>query len=159
MIAGQQWPVHGPRVAHPRATLATFDRATARDHANPDRARRVHSVEGVTSRPHDALFRSAFEHPDDAAGEVRHVLPPGVVEAIDWSTLRLEPGSFIDPELADRHSDLLFSAWIADAPALIYLLLEHQSTPDPRMPLSHASCTWCAFGNDAIARARPARYR
>jgi predicted transposase YdaD len=61
----------------------------------------------VTSRPHDALFRSAFEHPADAAAQLRHALPPTLVDAIDWSTLRAEPGSFIDPELEGRESDLL----------------------------------------------------
>jgi hypothetical protein len=88
----------------------------------------------VTPRPHDALFRSAFEHPDHAAAELRHVLPRTITDAIDWPTLHHEPGSFIDRALADRHSDLLFSARIGAAQALIYLLLEHQSTTDPRMP-------------------------
>ncbi len=89
----------------------------------------------MTTRPHDALFRSAFEHPEAAAAELRHVLPRELVEAIDFTTLRLEPGSFVDPHLADRHTDLLFSTSIAGRPAHVYLLLEHQSTPDPRMPL------------------------
>src|SRR5690606_35658178 len=63
---------------------------------------------GMTSSPHDALFKSAFENPQHAAAELRHILPTELTHAIDWSSLRLEPGSFIDPKLADRHSDLLF---------------------------------------------------
>ncbi len=89
----------------------------------------------MTTRPHDALFKAAFEDPKNAADELRHVLPEPVAAAIDWNSLTPEPGSFIDPELADRQSDLLFSARIGDAPAVIYLLLEHQSAPDPTMPL------------------------
>jgi hypothetical protein len=55
--------------------------------------------------------------------------------SIDYGTLELESGSFIDPELADSHSDLLFSARLHGDPVLLYLLLEHRSTNDRAMPL------------------------
>ena len=64
----------------------------------------------VTKTPHDALFKSVFQQPENAAAELQHVLPPEHVAAIDWSTLKLEPGSYVDEALADQHSDLLFSA-------------------------------------------------
>ncbi len=89
----------------------------------------------MTPRPHDALFRRAFERPADAAAELRHVLPRAIADAIDASSLHLEPGSYVDPELADCYSDLLFSARIGSERTLVYLLLEHQSTLDPLMPL------------------------
>jgi predicted transposase/invertase (TIGR01784 family) len=67
------------------------------------------------------------------------MLPAPVVAAIDWDTVVLESGSFIDPDLADRHSDLLFSAQLRDdgsgPPVLLYLVLEHQSTNDDDMTL------------------------
>jgi predicted transposase/invertase (TIGR01784 family) len=83
---------------------------------------------------HDALFKAAFEHPAHAAGLFRHVLPPALAHAIDWSTLALEPGSYVDEALAQSHGDLLFSAQVGDHKALLYVLLEHQSRSDPRMP-------------------------
>ncbi len=88
-------------------------------------------------RPHDALFKAAFESPEQAAGLFACVLPPEIVAEVDWSSLRSEPGSFIDADLADRHSDLLFSASLRGAARrlLLYLLLEHQSERDPDMPL------------------------
>jgi hypothetical protein len=47
-----------------------------------------------------------------------------------------DSGSFIDVALVDHHSDLLFSARLrASETAWLYLLLEHQSTGDPAMPL------------------------
>lgn len=64
----------------------------------------------MTKFPHDALFKSVFQQPENAAAELQHVLPAEHVSAIDWSTLKLEPGSFVDEKLADHHSDLLFSA-------------------------------------------------
>lgn len=44
----------------------------------------------VTKTPHDALFKSVFQHPENAAAELQHVLAPEHVSAIDWSTLKLE---------------------------------------------------------------------
>ncbi len=87
-------------------------------------------------RPHDALFKSAFEAPADAAGLLRELLPAALRDLIAWDTLHGESGSFVDPALADHHSDLLFSARLRTIPSvLIQVLLEHQSTADPGMPL------------------------
>jgi len=90
----------------------------------------------MTARPHDALFKSAFETPGEAAALMRELLPADVGAAIAWSTIRGETGSFIDATLADYHSDLLFSVQLhAGSRAPLYLLLEHQSTGDSAMPL------------------------
>jgi hypothetical protein len=90
----------------------------------------------MTARPHDALFKSAFEAPAHAAALLRELLPVALRELVAWDTLRGEPGSFVDPALADHHSDLLYSAHLrTDPPWLLHVLLEHQSTADPGMPL------------------------
>lgn len=70
----------------------------------------VSSAAPATKTPHDALFKSVFQQPESAAAELRHVLPAEHVAAIDWSTLKLEPGSYVDEALADQQSDLAFSA-------------------------------------------------
>jgi hypothetical protein len=85
--------------------------------------------------PHDRLFRHTFSVPEHAAAALRRALPDSVSRLIDWSTLRLEPGSFVDAALAGRESDLLFSARTAEGEALLYLLFEHQSEPHRWMPL------------------------
>jgi predicted transposase YdaD len=84
---------------------------------------------------HDTLFKHVFSDPDNAAAELRAVLPARIARAVDWSTLRLEPGSFVDSDLAERHCDLLFSADLAGRRAYLYFLFEHRSKPDPWMPL------------------------
>jgi hypothetical protein len=90
----------------------------------------------MTPRPHDALFKAAFEDPASAAALLRALVPAAVRDAVAWDTLQGEPGGFVDAALRDRHSDLLFSVRLrSGAPALLYLLLEHQSTSDPAMPL------------------------
>jgi predicted transposase/invertase (TIGR01784 family) len=105
-------------------------------------------------RPHDALFKAAFDAPADAAALLRALLPAAVREAVAWDTLGHERGSFVDKRLADQHSDLLFSARLRTGkPALVYFLLEHQSTRDPAMPqrmLSYQSRIW-----DRLVRQRP----
>ncbi|HWB74069.1 MAG TPA: Rpn family recombination-promoting nuclease/putative transposase [Nannocystaceae bacterium] len=113
----------------------------------------------MTSRPHDALFRSAFEDPLHASAEARLVLPRALAGAIDWRTTRLESGSFIDEALADSQSDLLFSAAIGRRRVLIYLLLEHQSTVDRNMPLrmlSYMVRIWQRYQKEKRRRSLPA---
>ena len=103
----------------------------------------------MTKRPHDALFKSAFDAPAHAAALLRELLPPAICAAVAWETLDHERGSFIDLELADRHNDLLFSARLRSGePGLAFLLLEHQSTADPAMPqrlLEYQSRIWARF--------------
>lgn len=89
----------------------------------------------MTDKPHDALFKAAFENPQHGVGIFRGALPAAVADAIAWDTATRESGTFIDSELGDSFSDLLFSAQIHGGRALLYLLLEHQSTNDRAMPL------------------------
>ena len=63
------------------------------------------------------------------------MLPAEVGRRIDWATLQLMPGTFVDAQLGELRTDLLFSARMDGREVRLYLLLEHQSTVDPRMPL------------------------
>jgi len=102
----------------------------------------------MSTTVHDALFKSTFSQVEHASGELRVLLPPGLVARIDFATLELCPGSFVDEELAQRHTDLLFTAGIAGRPAYIYVLFEHQSTVTPLMPfrlLSYMVRIWSSY--------------
>ena len=81
---------------------------------------------------HDAFFKSTFAQPDLARSTLQALLPIDVCSRFDWSTLALEPGSFIDGrELRESPSDLLFSIRTHESEeALVYALFEHQSTID-----------------------------
>ena len=59
-------------------------------------------------------------------------LPEAIRRELRWSSLKWQSASFIDDRLRDSESDLLYEIKRkADgAPAWLYLLLEHQSTPD-----------------------------
>jgi len=83
----------------------------------------------MISTPHDALFKAVLGQPEHARGMLRAVVPPVLAEALDWQTLTLCPGSFVDAALRHQHTDLLYSAtWCAGGEALLYFLFEHQST-------------------------------
>jgi predicted transposase YdaD len=84
----------------------------------------------MAPNPHDALFKAAFQNPAYEAAELRAMMPAALARRIDWTTLTLQPGSFVDPTLGDRHSDILFSVRIGAEDAFIYLLFEHQSKVD-----------------------------
>jgi predicted transposase YdaD len=84
---------------------------------------------------HDRLFRAGLSNPAAAAAFLIDRLPPEVAARIDWATLKLEPGSFVDPDLRLSESDLLFSAKADGRNIAIYVLFEHQSTRDPYLPM------------------------
>ncbi len=101
------------------------------------RASSGRSRRNADAKPHDALFKHTFADPAHLASELESVLAPELLAALDLSTLRLIPGSFIDDELKSSHTDLLFEVARrgGDGRALLYLLFEHQSTADAEMTL------------------------
>ena len=70
--------------------------------------------------------------PPEASALLRAYLPQAISRQLLWSTLAWQPVGFIDDRLRDSESDLLYLIQRkADAaPAWLYVLLEHQSTPD-----------------------------
>lgn len=92
----------------------------------------------MIANPHDALFKAVFGQPEHARGTLRAIVPAVLAEALDWSSLALEPGSFVDSELSQQHTDLLFSAtWRDGREVLMYLLFEHQSSPPTEGLMAH----------------------
>ena len=79
---------------------------------------------------HNSLFHLTFSEPEHAASLLRTILPAAVANAIDWRSLRLVPGSFVDEALKTRHTDLLFTARMGRKPVFIYVVLEHKSGAD-----------------------------
>jgi hypothetical protein len=63
-----------------------------------------HGAPTVTSRmipnPHDLIFKAVFGQPEHARGALRAIVPAALTEALDWSTLTLQPGSFVDTALS-----------------------------------------------------------
>jgi hypothetical protein len=87
--------------------------------------------------PHDLVFRFTFSRVEHARAPLRELVGEELAAELDWSTLRLEPGTYVEEALRGSMSDLLFSACFRGSArrALGYLLWGHQSQPDRMMPL------------------------
>jgi predicted transposase YdaD len=78
--------------------------------------------------PHDALFKSTLGRAEHARGMLRAIVPTRMGEALDWSTLALQPSNFVGGDLSQQYTDLLYSAAWLGGEAPVYFLFEHQST-------------------------------
>ena len=86
-----------------------------------------------TPTPHDAMFRQFLPQPDVARDFMEIHLPAELREICDLSTLTLESGSFVEDDLPQYFSDVLYSLKTRAGDGYIHVLIEHQSTPDKHM--------------------------
>jgi predicted transposase/invertase (TIGR01784 family) len=87
------------------------------------------------ANPHDAFFKAVFSNLARSRQFFRSYLPEQLLRELDLEVLQLEKGSFVDLKLRQRHSDLLFRTLLKSGhEAWLYLLFEHQSTPESLMP-------------------------
>lgn len=86
-----------------------------------------------TPTPHDATFRQFLTQPDIARDFLALHLPPELRECCDFSTLKLESGSFVEDDLRQYFSDVLYSLKTTAGNGYIHVLIEHQSSPDKHM--------------------------
>lgn len=97
----------------------------------------------MVAQRHDAMYKLVLSVPANVASLLRAVLPPELIARLDLEHLRLVPGSFVDEDLRQRHSDILMRTRLrgddgdgrVEPEVLVYCLIEHQSRPDPLMPL------------------------
>lgn len=86
-----------------------------------------------TLTPHDATFRQFLSQPDIARDFMELHLPAELRAICDLSTLKLESGSFVEDDLRQYFSDILYSLKTSNGDGYIHVLVEHQSTPDRHM--------------------------
>lgn len=87
----------------------------------------------TTSTPHDAVFKQFLCHPETARDFLAIHLPEALRALCDLQTLTLASGSFIEPSLRAYYSDVLWSLQTTEGEGYIYVVIEHQSSPDPHM--------------------------
>ena len=87
-----------------------------------------------TPTPHDAAFRQFLSQPSVARDFMELHLPARLRALCDLSTLKLESGSFVEDDLRQYFSDVLFSLKTRrGGDGYVHVLIEHQSTPDSHM--------------------------
>lgn len=86
-----------------------------------------------TPTPHDATFRQFLTQPEIARDFMELHLPAELRALCDLSTLKLESGSFVEDDLRQYFSDVLYSLRTTAGDGYIHVLIEHQSSPDRHM--------------------------
>lgn len=86
-----------------------------------------------TPTPHDATFRQFLTQPEIARDFMELHLPTELRALCDLSTLKLESGSFVEDDLRQYFSDVLYSLKTTAGDGYVHVLIEHQSSPDRHM--------------------------
>ena len=106
------------------------------------------------STPHDAVFKTFLRHPETALDFLQIHLPASLRELCDLQTLKLESDSFIEENLRAYYSDVLWSVKTTDGDGYIYVVIEHQSTPDAHMAFRLMRYALCGSGHAETFRCR-----
>lgn len=80
--------------------------------------------------PHDKFFKEFFGRKEIAKSFLREYLPQSLHNRFDFSTLAIKKDSYIDKELAEHFSDILYQIKISGKTSYIYFLFEHKSYAD-----------------------------
>jgi len=82
--------------------------------------------------PHDSFFKQTFGSVDFTRGFLSQYMASDASLCLDLSSLETAHESFVDDDLRQSHSDLVFTvALVGGGQAVVYLLFEHKSHPDP----------------------------
>lgn len=77
--------------------------------------------------PHDKFFKETFGKVEVAKDFLNNYLPGSIMKIVDMSTLEPQKDSFINKELQEVFSDMLFRVNIDNKEGYIYFLFEHKS--------------------------------
>lgn len=80
--------------------------------------------------PHDKFFKETFSYKEVVIDFVKHYLPEEILAIIDVTTIKLLKDSFIQKDLTEFYSDLLFSVSFGERKGFLYFLFEHKSYPE-----------------------------
>jgi len=81
--------------------------------------------------PHDKVIKTAYSDLENARSFLTNYLPDNVLKLVDLDTLEISKDSFIEKELAEYYSDILYKVNLTDgSQGFIYVLFEHKSYYD-----------------------------
>jgi len=81
---------------------------------------------------HDRFFKQTLSDLDLARAFLREHLPQEIASLLAPGQPEVVSGSFVDEELRQHHSDVLFRVQLkSGSDAFAYVLVEHKSVPDP----------------------------
>ena len=83
---------------------------------------------------HDKLFRETWSDLDSARSFLQNYLPEKVLNVARLDTLEICKDSFIEQDLKDYYSDMLYRVAFGESSGYIYFLFEHKSFSDRNIP-------------------------
>jgi predicted transposase/invertase (TIGR01784 family) len=81
----------------------------------------------IIKTPHDALFKRTLGDKEVAVDFLQNYLPDNILKEIDLRDIKVAKDSFIDKELEESFSDILYNVSIDGRDGFIYVLFEHKS--------------------------------
>ncbi|MGI9214721.1 MAG: Rpn family recombination-promoting nuclease/putative transposase, partial [Gammaproteobacteria bacterium] len=86
--------------------------------------------------PHDKLFKISLSNVEIAKDFFKIHLPQSILDQIDLDNLIYCNNSYLEQDLEEKFSDVVYySKNNSGQNSYLYILLEHQSTPDRLIPL------------------------
>lgn len=77
--------------------------------------------------PHDKLFRETWSNLANARSFLHNYLTADLLGLMDLETLEVVKDSFIEKDLSDYYSDMLYRVLLKGTPGFVYVLFEHKS--------------------------------
>lgn len=94
----------------------------------------------IISTPHDLYFKSAMSDLRVAKDFFQNHLPHKILEIVDLNSLKRCNESFVDEDLSNLITDMLFSTNFLGEQGYLYLLLEHKSWVERMLPFYVLRC-------------------
>jgi predicted transposase/invertase (TIGR01784 family) len=89
----------------------------------------------IIKNPHDSLFKRTLGDKEVAVDFLENYLPNSILKEIDLTDIKVAKDSFIDKELEESFSDILYNVSIDGKEGFVYLLFEHKSYFDKMTPV------------------------
>lgn len=80
--------------------------------------------------PHDKFFKETFSIRENVIDFLQGTIPEEILKKLDLSTLTLDNNSYIDEELKEHFSDVVYTCFSKSKELTIALLFEHKSYPE-----------------------------
>jgi len=93
--------------------------------------RRQGNTMEMINNPHDKFFKQVLGDRETTRDFLSNYLPQDVLSVIDLESLAIQKESFIEKELQEHFSDIIYRVRINHREGYLYLLFEHKSYPYP----------------------------
>lgn len=87
-------------------------------------------MENTIQNSHDSLFKETWSNKSNAKAFLENYLPKKVLSFVNLDSLEICKDTFIENDLRNYYSDMLYKVNLGNASGYIYFLFEHKSYPD-----------------------------